>query len=115
MKKLIIALFVGSLSTAAFAEKPKSEDVTATGNVVCAHCDLEVVTKCQKAIKLDDGKAILLTGKKVKAFFKAPATKKVKRVTVTGKPAGKEGKHVILAASKIEEAKAEPKEKKKTS
>lgn len=115
MKKLIIALFVGSLSTmSVLAEKEGkvAKEITATGTVVCAHCDLDVVSKCQKAIKTRKGKAYLLAGDKVAAFFKADETKKAKQVTVTGKPTGKEGEHVILTATKIKVAKASKKKEK---
>ena len=46
------------------------------------------------------------------AFFKADETKKAKQVTVTGKPTGKEGEHVILTATKIKVAKASKKKEK---
>ncbi len=110
MKKLLIALFVGSLSTsAALAEKDKGENakaITASGKVICAHCNLKVGKSCQKAIQTAKGEAYILTGAEVTKFFKAEKTKKATHVKVTGKQCGKEGKHAILSTSKIETAAA---------
>lgn len=110
MKKLLIALLVGSLSiSAAIADKGKEEKskaITASGKVICAHCDLDVGNSCQKAIRTEKGKAFILTGAEVTKFFKAEKTKKATHVKVTGKQSGKEGKHAILTASKIETATA---------
>lgn len=85
--------------------KDKAEEITASGKVVCAHCDLDVVSKCQRAIKTKDGKAYLLAGEKVARFFKADATKKAKQVKVSGSSTGKVKSYPVIAATKIEEVK----------
>ena len=108
MKKLLIALFVGSMSASAvLAEKENEKEakaITARGKVICAHCDLDVGKSCQKAIRTAKGKAFILTGAEVSKFFKAEKTKEATHVKVTGKQSGSKGKHAILSTSKIEVA-----------
>ena len=102
MKTILIALVLGTFVSLAQAKdeakEVTSKEITATGEVVCAHCDLKVVKKCNKAIKTKDGKAYLLAGDKVKAFFKV--NKDAKKVTATGTTSDKDGK-IYMAVSKI--------------
>ena len=86
--------------------KEESKVITASGEVICAHCDLDVVSKCQKAIKTTEGKTYLLTGDKVTEFFKAKETKKAKEVKITGTSTSKVKEYLVITATKIEKVKA---------
>jgi hypothetical protein len=106
MKKLLASLAaLAFVVTAYAAEEPKAKEVTATGEVLCAHCDLSVKTSCQNAVKTSDGVVYLLTGDKTTKFFKKH--KDAKKVVVTGttKADGKNTEMEVTAIKVAEEKK----------
>lgn len=97
MKTILITLSsVLALAAVAFAANDDKE-VTVSGKVLCAHCDLEIGDSCNSAVKVE-GNLYLLTGKVSEKFF--DENEKVKAVTATGK-ATKKDDHIDLAVSKI--------------
>jgi len=109
MKKLLASLITLAFAFTAYAaEEPKAKEVTATGEVLCAHCVLSVKTSCQNAVKTTDGVVYLLTGEKTKQFFKD--NEKAKKVTVTGKTKA-DGKNTEMEVTKIALAKEDAEKK----
>ncbi|MEM7143715.1 MAG: DUF6370 family protein [Verrucomicrobiota bacterium] len=78
------------------------ESVTVTGDLVCAHCDLGIESKCATALETEDA-AYLLDGAVVEKFFEGDANEDVERVTATG-AVSKVGENSVLTATKIEVA-----------
>jgi hypothetical protein len=104
---MTVAFLGAPMAQAKEEAKEKAKEITASGEVLCAHCDLEVVSKCQKAIKTKEGKTYLLTGDQVTKFFDAKETKKAKEVKVTGTSTSKVKDYPVITATKIEEVKGE--------
>ncbi len=105
MKKLIASLITLAFAVTAYAaDEPKAKEVTATGEVLCAHCDLSVKTSCQNAVKTNEGVVYLLTGEKAEKFFKDHEDAKKVMVKGTMK---KDGKNTEMAVTEIKVAKAE--------
>jgi hypothetical protein len=100
MKKLILTVVV-SVFALAVSNAGKGEDVTVTGDVKCAHCDLDIKKSCQNAIQTSDKKIYLLDGKVAKKFF--DENEDVEKVTATG-PTSVDGENTVLEAKKIEVA-----------
>ncbi len=100
MKTLILTMIAGGIALGA-AYAGKDAETTVTGDVLCAHCDLEIKTSCQKALQTTDEKVFLLEGKVAKKFFEK--NEKAKKVTATG-TTSKDGDHTVLEAKKIEVA-----------
>jgi len=93
MKKLLIGMMIGAMAIVVNAGDKKQ--ITASGKVLCAHCDLSLKSSCQKAIQTTDNKVYLLSGKIAKTFFKE--NKKVKQITATGSVKEDEGNNILTA------------------
>jgi hypothetical protein len=97
------ALFVGTLSTPAFAE---GKEITITGQGKCAKCAMHQSDKCQNVVQVEEnGKTVTyyLTGKTSKDFH-GNLCQETKKVTATGSVKEKDGKS-MLSITKIEVAK----------
>jgi opacity protein-like surface antigen len=106
MKKLYTLIAcAGLLAASAFAA---DNEVTITGEGMCAKCALHETEKCQNAIQTqEDGKTVTyyLTQNDVsKNFHHDNLCKQNQKVTATGTVSEKDGKKV-LTVSKIELAK----------
>ncbi len=113
MKKLFVSLVTLAFAVTAYAaEEPKAKEVTATGEVLCAHCDLSVKTSCQNAVKTGDGVVYLLTGEKTKKFF--AKHKDAKKVVVTGTTKA-DGENTEMEVTAIKMAKKDDAKEKKES
>jgi len=101
MKTLILTIAATGLVLMA-ANAGKTEEITVTGDVKCAHCDLSIKSSCQDAIQTTDNAIFLLDGKIAESFF--DENEGVKKVTATG-TAKKQDDHTLLKVTKIEVAK----------
>lgn len=99
MKSILITLasVLALVSAAAVFAADEAKEVTVSGKIVCAHCDLSIGNSCNEAVK-SDGIVYLLTGKVSKQFFEENS--KAEAVTATGK-ATKKDDHTDLAVTKI--------------
>ena len=97
MKTILITITsIIALAGFAFAAE-ESKEITVSGKVLCAHCDLDIGDSCNSAVQ--QGKTVfLLNGAIAAKFFEE--NKKAKAVTATGKPTKKED-HVDLTVSTI--------------
>lgn len=105
MKKFSsLIVLAGLLTIPAFAA---DNEVTITGEGMCAKCALHETDKCQTVIqKTEGGKTVTyyLAPNDVSKDFHDNVCKKSEKVTATGTVTEENGKK-ILTASKIEEAK----------
>lgn len=98
MMKSLLSTFVVAVAVAVVSTAMAEKEMTVTGDVLCAHCDLKVKTSCQNAIKTESI-TYLLEGDVAKTFFKE--NEDVKKVTATG-AVSKDGELEVLTATKIE-------------
>ena len=102
---LTMVLGLGLVLTLAVAvqAEDKGKEVTLTGTITCAKCDLKKEDKCMTVIKVkEDDKDVVyyLDDKSGKANHKKICTE-AKEGTVKGKVSEKDGKKIITA-SKVE-------------
>ena len=102
---LSMVLGLGLVLTLAVAvqAEDKGKEVTLTGTITCAKCDLKKEDKCMTVIKVKEGDqdvVYYLDDKAGKANHKKICTE-AKEGTVKGKVSEKDGKKIITA-SKVE-------------
>ena len=107
--KLMLALLAG-LAVASVTTVFAADEVTITGNMVCAKCTLHETTSCQNVVQVTD-----TDGKTVNYYLKQNDTSKAahdpicgggsEKVTVTGTVEDKDGKKT-MTPSKIDVVKS---------
>ncbi|MEM8953065.1 MAG: DUF6370 family protein [Verrucomicrobiota bacterium] len=100
--KTVLSIIVMSAAAGALMTAVADESVTVTGNLVCAHCDVGIESKCATALKATDA-VYLLDGAAVEKFFEGDEHEDVRTVTATG-AVSKVGDNSVLTATKIEAA-----------
>lgn len=99
--KLIFASLISVFALAGFA-LAADEEVTVSGKLLCAHCDLSIGDSCNEAVKQNEV-VYLLTGEVAKKFF---ADQTPKAVTATGKVTDKtEYKELVVTKIAVAETK----------
>ena len=99
LSMLVGLALVCALALTATAEEKKAKEVTITGTITCAKCDLKLEKSCQTVIK---GKVKGSDKEEVFYFDKDSSKKNHKKIcteptkgTVTGTVAEKDGKKVV--------------------
>jgi hypothetical protein len=110
--KLILTAVIGLLlasGTSRLLADAAGKDITITGNMVCAKCELHEAKSCQNVVQVTkDGKTVnyyLVQNETSKAAHELICEGPAKKVTVTGTVETKDGKEV-LTATKIEAVKS---------
>ena len=104
----VIGLLLASGTSRSLADEP-GKDITITGSMVCAKCELKEAKSCQNVVQVTkDGKTVnyyLVQNDTSKAAHELICGGNPQKVTVTGKLEKKDGKEV-LTPTKIEAIKA---------